>query len=66
MRLMEAHSWLPLNRKKFSGYLICARVLQQCRAAAEGRAREPRVLRPLSALRLHACPTQPQPNRSQA
>jgi hypothetical protein len=21
--LMEAHSWLPLKRKKFSGYLIC-------------------------------------------
>ncbi len=23
MRLMDAHSWFPRNKKKFSGYLIC-------------------------------------------
>lgn len=23
MRLMDAHSWFPRSRKKFSGYLTC-------------------------------------------
>lgn len=26
MRLMDAHSWLPRSRKKFSGYLIYAQI----------------------------------------
>ena len=29
MRLMEAHSWFPRNKKKFSGYLICKKMQQK-------------------------------------
>ncbi len=30
MRLIDAHSWLPRSRKKFSGYLTCASARRGC------------------------------------